>query len=161
MSDPLPIPVSAAPLAAGDPTRRFAVDVAGTPFFPGLTRPEAEAVCAWVGDGNPVRALVLVELGMFLSDGVGPHLLDSAGGLVLVLGPHSQVGGALVAMGVPSPLHAVGAVEQLATGRYRWIVRRDVPEAARVEVLDALDACGDHEALLAWESDRGGDRKRT
>ncbi len=156
MSDPQPIQVANAPLAAGDPTRRFAVDVAGTPFFPGLTRPEAEAVCAWVGDGNPVRALVLVELGMFLSDGTGPHLVDASGALVLVLGPHSQVDGALVAMGALSPLHAVGAVEKMAPGRYRWIVRRDVSEAARVGVLDALDACGDHEALLAWESDRGG-----
>ncbi len=160
MSDPQPIQVANAPLAAGDPTRRFAVDVAGTPFFPGLTRPEAEDVCAWVGDGNnPVRALVLVELGMFLSDGTGPHLLDASGALVLVLGPHSQVGGALVAMGALSPLHAMGAVGQLATGRYRWIVRRDVSEAARVVVLNALDACGDYKALLAWESDRGGDRK--
>ncbi len=161
MSDPLPIPVSAAPLAAGDPTRRFAVSVAGATLFPGLTRPEAEAACAWVADADPHRVLVPVDLGVVLSDGAGPHLLDASGALVLVLGPHSQVDGALVAMGAPSPLYAVGAVEQLATGRYRWIVRRDVPEAARVDVLDALDACGAHEALVAWESDRGGDRKRT
>ena len=157
---PNPVAAPSAPLASGDPTRRYGVEHGGTVLFPGLTRPEADAVAGWLGDVEmPQRALVPVEIGVVLSDGAGPHLLDAAGTLVLVLGPHAHVADARVAMGAPSPLHAVGAVAERGT-HWMWITRRDVPEAGRVAALDALDACGDADALIAWGAS-GGSSPRT
>ena len=153
---PTPVAAPSAPLASGDPTRRYGVEVDGAVMFPGLTRPEADTVAAWLGHvDDPGLALVPVEIGVVLSDGAGPHLLDSAGGLVLVLGAHSHVAGAHVAMGAPSPLHAVGAVAR-RDGHWTWLARRDVPDAGRVAALDALDACGDESALVAWGAPDGG-----
>ena len=147
---PTPVPAPNAPLASGDPTRRHGVDVGGTVMFPGLTRPEAEAAAQWLGDvPSPRQALLPVEIGVVLSDGAGPHLLDADGALVLVLGRHSHVDGAYVAMGAPSPLHAVGAVADRGS-HWVWLARRDVPEPARVAALDALDGCVDAAALAAW-----------
>jgi hypothetical protein len=147
---PTPVTVPSAPLASGDPTRRYGVEHGGTVMFAGLTRPEADAVAGWLGDVDvPQRALVPVQIGVVLSDGAGPHLLDAAGQLVLVLGPHSHLAEASVAMGAPNPLHAVGVVADRGT-HWVWGARREVPEADRVAALDALDACADVDALLAW-----------
>lgn len=152
MSQPVPVAAPAAPLASGDPTRRFGVDADGRVLFPGLTRPEADAACTWLaGMDADARALALVpvELGVVLSDGAGPHLLDAAGALVLVLGPHSRIAGASVAMGSPTPRHAVGVVTPDGPG-WRWIARANVPEAARVAALDALDTCADEGDARRW-----------
>lgn len=152
MSQPLPVAITAAPLAGGDPTRRFGVDVGGVVRFPGLTRPEANDACTWLGtmDGDAcATALVPVELGVVLSDGAGPHLLDADGTLVLVLGPHAHIAGASVAMGSPSPLHAVGLVRPDGPG-WRWIVRAAVGDAQRIAALDALDVCADEAAAREW-----------
>lgn len=147
---PTPVIAPSAPLASGDPTRRYGVEQGDAVLFPGLTRPEAESVAGWLGDvGVPQRVLVPVEIGVVLSDGAGPHLLDAEGQLVLVLGAHSRVAGASVAMGAPHPLHAIGAVADRGT-HWVWCARREVPEADRVAALDALDACGDADALVAW-----------
>ena len=152
---PNPVAAPSAPLASGDPTRRHGVEVDGAVLFPGLTRPEADAVAGWLGTVEaPPQVLVPVEIGVVLSDGAGPHLLDASGALVLVLGPHSHVAGAHVAMGAPSPLHAIGAVEDQGT-HWVWRARRDVPEADRVGALDSLDACPDADALVGWGA--GGD----
>jgi hypothetical protein len=157
---PSPVAAPSAPLASGDPTRRHGVEVDGAVLFPGLTRPEADAVAGWLGAAHaPEQVLVPVEIGVVLSDGAGPHLLDAHGALVLVLGPHSHVAGAHVAMGAPSPLHAIGAVEDHGT-HWVWRARRDVPEPDRVEALDSLDACRDAEALVGWGA-VGGDSART
>ncbi len=151
------IPVPASPLAGGDPTRRFGIGADGEVMFAGLTRPESEAVAQWLeGFDASARtaALIPIELGVVLSDGAGPHLLDVSGALVLVVGEHSHVPGAWVAMGVPSPLCGVGAVER--DGHvYRWIGRVEVAEAGRVAVLDALDACTDRDAVHRWAAHGG------
>lgn len=152
MSQPVPVAAPAAPLASGDPTRRFGVDAGGQVIFPGLTRPEAAAASAWLaGMDADARgmALVPVELGVVLSDGAGPHLLDATGALVLVLGPHARIAGASVAMGSPTPLHAVGVVTPDGPG-WRWIARASVPDGARVAALDALDACADEVEARRW-----------
>jgi hypothetical protein len=152
----VPVLAPNAPLASGDPTRRHGVEVNGSVLFPGLTRPEADAVAQWLGAvAHPRLALVPVEIGVMLSDGAGPHLLDADGALVLVLGAHSRVHGARVAMGAPNPLHAVGAVTDLGT-HWMWLARRDVPEWGRVAALDALDACADDAALAAWGAPGAG-----
>jgi hypothetical protein len=153
---PNPVPAPSAPLASGDPTRRHGVEVDGAVLFPGLTRPEADAAATWLGTVDaPHQVLVPVEIGVVLSDGAGPHLLDASGGLVLVLGPHAHVAGARVAMGAPSPLHAIGAVEDHGT-YWVWRARRDVPEPDRVGALDSLDACPDTDALTVWGAAGGG-----
>lgn len=152
---PTPVAAPSAPLASGDPTRRHGVEMDGAVLFPGLTRPEADAVASWLGGVEaPAQVLVPVEIGVVLSDGAGPHLLDPAGALVLVLGPHSHIAGAYVAMGSPSPLHAIGAVEDHGT-HWEWRARRDVPEPDRVRALDSLDACPDTDALAKWGAPGG------
>ena len=142
-----------APLGGGDPTRRHAVRAAGRVLMPGLTRPEAEAAAQWLRDvPGPDQLLALAEIALpvLLSDGAGPHLLDSDGGLVLVLGAHPHLAAAGVAMGAPSPRHAVGVVRALPAGGWIWLARAEVPEAQRVPALDALDAVGDAAGLAAW-----------
>ena len=149
---PTPVPVQSAPLASGDPTRRFGIEMDGTVVFPGLTRPEAESVAGWLGDvEHPHRMLIPVEIGVVLSDGAGPHLLDATGVLVLVLGAQSHIDGAMVAMGAPNPHQAIGGVT-LRGAHWMWLARRDVPEASRVMALDELDACSDVAGLAAWEA---------
>ena len=161
MSEPVVVPAPAAPLAGGDPTRCCAVSDAAATRFPGLTRPEADAVAAWLGD-VPMdardRLLVPVELGVVLSGGAGPYLLDARGALVLVLAPHPAVEGTSVAMGAPvregGPLHVVGVVSPSGSA-WHWVARADVREGDRVAALDALDACADVHALDAWQAAGG------
>lgn len=148
-----------APLGAGDPTRRHAVRFEGRALMPGLTRPEADAAAQWLrAVPGPDRALALAEVSLpvVLSDGAGPHLLDADGALVLVLAEHPRLAGASVAMGAPSPLHAVGVVRPLPGGGWIWLARAQVPDARRVAALDALDAVGDGSGLAAWADEWAG-----
>lgn len=148
-----------APMAAGDPTRVHAVRADGRVLMPGLTRPEAQGACAWLRDVPvPDRWLALAEVALpvVLTDGAGPHLLDADGGLVLVLAPHPSIAAAHVAMGAPSPLHAVGAVRRVGEGGWMWMARAQVDDAGRVAALDALDAVTDPEGLAGWAAMRAG-----
>lgn len=146
-------------MAAGDPTRVHAVRADGRVLMPGLTRPEAQGACAWLRDvPAPDRWLALAEvtLPVVLTDGAGPHLLDADGGLVLVLAPHPCIAAAHVAMGAPSPLHAVGVVRRVGEGGWIWLARAQVDDAARVTALDALDAVTGTEGLAGWAAMRAG-----
>ncbi len=148
-----------APMAASDPTRVHAVRADGRVLMPGLTRPEAQGACAWLRDvPAPDRWLALAEVALpvVLTDGAGPHLLDADGGLVLVLAPHPSIASAHVAMGAPSPLHAVGAVRRVGEGGWMWLARAQVDDAGRVAALDALDAVTDPEGLAGWAAMRAG-----
>jgi hypothetical protein len=148
-----------APMAAGDPTRVHAVRSDDRVLLPGLTRPEAEAACEWlrhVPPGDRPLALAEVTLPVVLTDGAGPHLLDADGGLVLALAPHPSLAGARVAMGAPSPRHAVGLVRPLPGGGWLWMARVEVDEADRVPALDALDAVTDAHGAEAWAAVRAG-----
>lgn len=148
-----------APLGGGDPTRRHAVRADGRPLMPGLTRPEAEDAREWLGVvPAPDRPLALAEVALpvLLTDGAGPHLLGADGALVLVLGPHPGLAGARVAMGAPSPRHAVGAVRPLPAGGWLWLARAEVADADRVAALDGLDAVVDHAGLARWASEWAG-----
>jgi hypothetical protein len=147
------MPAPEAVLGRSDPTRRWAIAFEdGSPWFPGLTRPEAEAAAPWLAAMAPAErraALVAVVLPVVLSDGAGPYVIDARGGLVLVLGPHRALAGALVAMGPAEPDHAIGLVERSEHG-WRWIVRAQVAPADRLAALDALDEAGDRPAAAAW-----------
>lgn len=148
-----------APMAAGDPTRVHALRAADRVLMPGLTRPEAQAACAWLDRVPPPdRPLALAEVALpvVLTDGAGPHLLDADGGLVLALGPHPAIAGARVAMGAASPLHAVGLVRPLGNGGWIWLVRAHVEDAGRVAALDELDGLPDADAIAAWAAVRAG-----
>lgn len=149
-----------APLAGGDPTRCHGVLIGDRVLFPGLTRPEAEAACAWLAPVDATdRGLALAEVALpvVLTDGAGPHLLDSTGTLVLVLGPHPHIGGACVAMGAPSPRHAVGVVRALGDGGWMWLARAEVDEEMRIAALDGADGAVDGEALHGWAREWAGD----
>ncbi len=145
----------AAPLGAGDPTRRWGVRCGdGAVRWAGLTRPEAEALIGGFGTPGVAVAAVLVqvELDVVLSDGAGPYLLDGDGLLVLVVGTHPAGRGVHVAMGqVGSDRARIGAVARagFADG-WSWIARAEVPAAARIPVLDELAAADDTAALQAW-----------
>lgn len=142
-----------APLGGGDPTRRHAVTADGLVLLPGLTRPEAEDACRWlaqVAGGDRPLALAEVALPVVLTDGAGPHLLDADGGLVLALGPHPAIDGALVAMGAPTPLHAVGLVTKVGGGGWVWLARARVADSGRVDALDGLDDVVDAPGLRSW-----------
>ena len=127
--------------------------------MPGLTRPEAEAAVAWLA-GMPAadRGLALAEVALpvVLSDGAGPHLLGADGALVLVLGEHPRLDRMHVAMGAPSPGHAVGVVRPGAEGGWLWMARAVVPEQRRVPALDSLDAVADAAGLAAWADEWAG-----
>ena len=152
------IAVVAAPMAAAgssDPSRRWAIAFPdGADRFAGVTRPEAEraiptleALGAQVWDG----ALVEVALAVLLSEGAGPYLLDVAGRITLVLGPHPAIADAHLAMGEPVPDHRVGLVRRLADGAvWEWLAERLVPPELRVAALDALDGLVDLVDAAAW-----------
>lgn len=163
MGDPshAAIRVVAAPLAragAGDPTRRWALRHDGHPdAFPGLTPPEAEDAARALAETDAARwdvHLVEVSLPVVLSDGAGPHAIDAAGRLTLVLGIHPGVPGAHIAMGEPAPTHALGLVRPVAGRLWEWIVHREVVPGAQVEALDELATLGDLAGARRWE--RGG-----
>lgn len=143
-----------APLAASDPTRRWALrSPDGAHLFPGLTRPEAVGAATRLGGQVPAawdRALVEVALPVVVSDGAGPYLVDARGRLVLALGPHPSVAGALVAMGPPDPRHAVGLVRASTDGGWEWVARAEVAPDERTAALDALAAAPDEAAAAAW-----------
>ena len=148
-----------APLGGGDPTRRYALGTGGTTVMPGLTRPEAEAAAEWLADvpaADLPLVLAEVALPVLLSDGAGPHLLGADGALVLVLAAHPRLEGMHVAMGAPSPGHAVGAVRRLRGGGWVWMARAEVADDLRVAALDALDAVADAAALMAWADEWAG-----
>lgn len=153
---------AAAPIGAGDHTRRWALAFPDGVRFAGITRPEGERVgpvLEALPTGAVDRALVQVALAALLSDGAGPHLLDAEGGLTLVLGPHRAIAGAHLAMGDARPLHRVGIVERVPpedAGVWRWIVDDRVGADGRVGALDALDALPDMAAAAGWRASRGG-----
>lgn len=154
-----PVAAPEAPLGRGDPTRRHAVgDAAGGTWFPGLTRPEAEAVAVrGLADLAPARVLVRIALPVLLSDGAGPHLADAEGRLTLVVGPHPAGADLGVAMAEPRAGQRVGVVRPLDEDRLRWtwVAAATVAEDARVAALDGLLAADDLDALAAWEREWG------
>lgn len=147
------VEMKAARLGISDPTRRWALlGPDGEAYFPGITRPEGVAL----GDllaGEPVEAwadrLVEIKLPAILTDGAGPHLLASDGSLVVVLGPHDQIAGASVAMGIPNPRHLVGVVEPLGSTDWRWICCGEVETERQIDALDELSRV-DRESLDGW-----------
>ena len=145
-----------APAGSGDPSRRWALAFPdGIERFAGVTRPEAEAAAPALGAIGPAgweAALVEVTLAVVLSEGAGPYMLDAAGRITLVLGPHPALPGVHLAMGEPAPHHRIGLVRRRADGPvWEWIARRDVAPEGRVAALDGLDAVPDLVAAGEWE----------
>jgi hypothetical protein len=147
------IRVDDAPMAGGDPTRRYGVAADGRVLMPGLTRDEAARACEWLPHLDAADcplALSEVLLPVVLTDGAGPHLLDAHGRLVLVLGAHPVLPDARMAMGQAATAYVMGLVQPLAGGGWAWLVRAESDEDARVEVLDDLDAAADWPAAREW-----------
>lgn len=146
-------------MGSADVTRRWGVAAGGEVLFPGLTRPEANAAATWLATRAPDerrRSLVQIELPVVLSGGAGPHLLDSSGTLILGVGVHPSIAGALVSMGPAEPLHPLGLVERSPDGGFRWVVLGWTSGDGRVAALDALDACMDPAAAETWERMHAG-----
>jgi len=144
-----------APLGRADHTRRWALRFPdGTERFPGVIRPEGAAAAAVMGamaPGGWGTALVRVDLEVVVSDGAGPYLLDAAGTLVLVLGPHPAMADLRVAMGQPDgATHHVGLVREVAGAVWGWFADARVPSGARVQALDGLVATGSATDVEGW-----------
>lgn len=145
-----------AALGTGDPTRRWGVMCAdGVVRWPGLTTLEAEAFGRVLSADHPPAShdlLVQVELGVALSDGAGPYLVDTDGVLVLVVGQHPTLSDAYVALGPAAPdRDRIGVVRRAAlAGGWRWSARVEVPGSVRIAVLDELANLVGDAALHAW-----------
>jgi len=149
------VAVPDAPLGAADATRRWGVRCPDAKVrWPGVTRPEAAALLERVTAGAlvPDELLIQVDLGVVLSDGAGPYLVDADGLLVLVVDAHPVLAGLHIAMGQPGPESArIGAVRPLGTAAcWSWACRADVAAAARIAALDALVGADREGALPAW-----------
>jgi hypothetical protein len=149
------VAVPDAPLGAADATRRWGVRCPDAKVrWPGVTRPEAAALVAGVTAGAvpPDEVLIQVELGVVLSDGAGPYLVDADGLLVLVVDAHPVLAGLHIAIAQPGPERArLGAVRPLGTaGCWSWVCRADVPATDRIAALDALVGADREGALQAW-----------
>ncbi len=150
------VPADDAALGSGDPTRRWAlVDQRGVVRWPGLTRNEADALAVAVAGsdaGDPDAVLGQVELGVVLSDGAGPYLVDADGVLVLVVDGHPRVDGVAIAMAnTATDRVRIGAVRPLAAaGGWRWLARTGCAAADRIRALDELAAAATPAALREW-----------
>jgi hypothetical protein len=144
-----------AALGSGDVTRRWAVaDHDGIVRWPGVTRVEADAMCAALTRrADPsVNALAHVELGVVLSDGAGPYLVDADGCLVLVIDEHPARRDWHIAMGnVATDRVRLGVARPEARGiMWEWCARAEVAAPDRIVALDGLAACDDDATLQEW-----------
>ena len=145
-----------AALGSGDPTRRWALaDRRGAVRWPGLTRNEAHALAAALsGSGavDPDTVLGQVDLGVVLSDGAGPYLVDADGVLVLAVAVHPRLDGLTIAMANTATDYVrIGVVRPLvAPAGWEWVVRAACPAADRIPALDELAATGSAEGLQQW-----------
>jgi hypothetical protein len=150
-----------AALGSGDTTRRWAVrEDDGATRWPGVTRIEADAVCAALVDrGSPSgTALARVELGVVLSDGAGPYLVDADGCLILVVDRHPACAGWSIAMGsLATDRVRLGVVREWMPGvLWEWGPRVELAARGRVGALDDLADCGDEGQLQDWHARWGG-----
>jgi len=150
------IPANDAALGSGDPTRRWALaDHRGAVRWPGLTRNEADALAVALSVSDPADAdavLGQVELGVVLSDGAGPYLLDADGVLVLVIDAHPRVDGVAIAMAnTATDRVRIGAVRPLAAaGGWQWLARTGCAAVDRIRALDELAAATTTAGLREW-----------
>jgi hypothetical protein len=155
------VPAPTAPLGASDATRRWCVvGDDGQARWPGLTRVEADAVCAALGGSADARvkaALIQVDLGVVISDGAGPYLVDADGVLVLVLDLHAHIARGHITMGqVGERRTRIGLVRGAGhEGIWEWVVQVQIDAADRVAVLDQLAAVETAPALVRWCEDVG------
>ncbi len=150
------VPADDAALGSGDPTRRWALaDRRGAVRWPGLTRNEAEALAAALSAAGTVdldATLGQVELGVVLSDGAGPYLVDADGVLVLAVAAHPRLDGLAIAMATTDTDHArIGVVRPRAVpAGWEWVARAGCAPADRIRALDELAATGSPEGLRQW-----------
>jgi hypothetical protein len=149
-------PAPSATLGRTDTTRRWAMRFPdGRVRFAGTTRVEADQATATL-EALAVpelhRALVRVELGVVLSDGAGPYLVDANGALVLVVGSHEASTDVSVAISEAAPNHDIGLVAPLGSGVWVWRAMASVAPAQRVSALDELAECRDLSAAAQWQT---------
>jgi hypothetical protein len=149
-------PAPTATLGRTDATRRWAMRFPdGELRFAGTTRVEADhagATLEALAGPDLARALVRVELGVVLSDGAGPYLVDVDGALVLVVGSHGASSDVSVAISEAAPDHDIGLVAPLGSGVWIWRAVAAVAPGQRVMALDQLADCGDLLAAQGWEA---------
>jgi hypothetical protein len=149
--------IAAAPsstLGRTDLTRRWAIADPTRTRFAGVTRVEAVAaipVIEGLSQADLDQALIRVELGVVLSDGAGPYLVDASGSLVLVVGSHGVGSDTSVAIGEACPRHDIGLVAPVGAGVWLWRVSAPIDPTDRIAALDALAECGDVHAAESWE----------
>ena len=123
--------------------------------FAGTTRVEADqagATLEALAVPDLPRALVRVELGVVLSDGAGPYLVDAQGALILVVGSHEASSDVSVAISEAAPDHDIGLVAPLGSGVWIWRAVAAVTPVQRVTALDQLAKCRDLIAARGWET---------
>jgi hypothetical protein len=148
-------PAPAATLGKTDATRRWALRFPDDiDRFAGITRVEADTalpVLETLETVDLARALVRIELGVVLSEGAGPYLVDAIGSLVLVVGGHDAAPDVSVAIGEARPGHDIGLVSPVGSGVWVWRAMVAIAPADRIAALDALAACADLAAARGWE----------
>jgi hypothetical protein len=150
------VPADDAALGSGDPTRRWALaDGQGVVRWPGLTRNEADAlanVLSASGSVDPDAVLGQVELGVVLSDGAGPYLVDADGVLVLVVDAHPHLDGVAIAIAnTATDRVRIGAVRPLAApAGWEWVARAGCAAADRIGALDDLARTESLQGLQGW-----------
>lgn len=149
------VPADNAPLGSGDPTRRWALRCDdGATRWPGVTRNEALALAAALAD-RPAADGVLaqVELGVVLSDGAGPYLVDADGLLVLVVDRHPGLEAMHIAMGnTATDRVRIGALGRIAPAAWMWVASAELAARDRIAALDELAAATDRGALQVWNA---------
>jgi hypothetical protein len=150
-----------APLGSGDPTRRWALRCDdGITRWPGITRNEAAGMAAALASRSNADGLVaVIDLGVVLSDGAGPYLVDADGVLVLVVDRHPMLAGSAIAMAnLTTDRMRIGLVREAGAPAWEWVVTAELAAADRVSALDALVGIGDPSGLHIWN--RVWDRRR-
>lgn len=147
------VPADDAPLGSGDATRRWALRCDdGALYWPGVTRNEALALTAALADRAAADGvLAQIELGVVVSDGAGPYLVDADGTLVLVVDRHPEIDAIHIAMAnTATDRVRIGAVRRIAPAAWEWVTSAELAARDRVGALDGLAAVSDGTALRDW-----------
>ena len=161
MMDVLAVPD--ARLGASDVTRRWGMRRAdGRIGWPGITAVEGDRAargCDRCASSAFDNALVCIELGVVLSDGAGPYLVDVDGTLVLVLAQHPALSACHLAMSQYDDGHfRVGVVRDCAmNGWWRWEGFRDISADDQIVALDACHDLVTHQELITRAESPGSD----
>jgi len=150
------VAVPDARLGASDVTRRWGMQRPdGRIGWPGITAVEGDRAargCDSCASSTFDDALVCIDLGVVLSDGAGPYLLDADGVLVLIVAQHPALIACHIALGqYDDGRFRIGVVRDCAmNGWWRWEGYRDVSMDEQIAALDACHALASDQDLTRW-----------